>query len=212
MPTFSGRTTSLLPPIHLCASFPSTTLPLTWPPRIRHVPITLNVACSLLQTELQQHLVELLSRWISVQFASLRLNPLWIDAFANFMEYLKRGSELKDVAYRKQIKRAWNTEKASLWSVPHISFYGSPVRHPHFLTTTHSHKDIAESPRLNLLEITPTALAQQLTFLDQAMLNSTPLAECRAWADRGDVDRGKLGHIFAILEVYDAPPLEPAIF
>lgn len=54
------------------------------------------------KTELQQHLVELLCRWINVQFVSLRDNAQWVDAFGKFMDHLKKGSdtggvEIKDV-------------------------------------------------------------------------------------------------------------------
>ena len=48
------------------------------------------------------------------------------------------------------------------------------------------------------------SLAQQLTFIDQSLIQSTPLIEYRIWADKADLDRGKLGNLCAILDMYDS--------
>ena len=90
------------------------------------------------------------------------------------------------MAYHKQIKRAWKNAK---------SFYLDKV-----LTSVILPKS-SEPPAIEFIDIPPWSLAQQLTFIDQSLIHTTPLQEYRVWADKQDVDRGKLGNICAILDL-----------
>ena len=94
---------------------------------------------------------------------------------------------ISKIAYHRQLRRTWKAAKSAVTEGKHTSIISQAA---------------STAPLIEFLDVPAWSVAQQITFLDQSLIQATPLVEFRVWADKADVERGKMANLCSILDLY----------